>query len=118
MCGIIEEHRMSQMVVTTRTWFIWCHFSLPQVGIRTDQPWHAQPGLGRPPPATIRPVRARLLKLVRPIRCLLNLVWDDCLIIGGRGSGAALVRDGRCRGRCGRSCLDSYVRCCRGADKR
>ena len=38
MCGIIEEHQMSQMVVTTITWFIWCHFSLPQVGISTYGP--------------------------------------------------------------------------------
>ena len=32
------------------------------------------------------------------------LVWDGRLIIDGRGSGAALVRYGRCRGRYGRGC--------------
>ena len=49
---------------------------------------------------------------------LLNLVWDGWLYIGSRGSGAALVRDGRGRGRYRRACLDSYVRCDCGAGKR
>ena len=89
---------MSHMVVTTMTWFIWCQISHPQAGIRTDQPWHTQPGPDRPPLAKIGPGRARLLKLApAALHCLLNLVLDSCLIIGSRGSGAALVRDGRGR---------------------
>ena len=72
---------------------------------------------GPPPPAKIGPGRARLLKLVRALNCLLFLVLDSCLIIGSRGSGAALVRNGRGRGRYRRACLDSYVRCGRGAGK-
>ena len=53
---------------------------------------------GPPPLAKIGPGRARLLKLApAALHCLLNLVLDSCLIIGSRGSGAALVRDGRGR---------------------
>ena len=109
---------MSHMVVTTITWFIWCQISHPQSGVRTDQQWHTQPSPGRPPPTKIGPGRARLLKLVRALHCLLNLVWEDCLISGSRDSGAALVRDGRGRDCYRRACLDSYVRCGRGAGKR
>ena len=117
ICGIIEEYCMSHMAVKIITWFIWCQFSHPQAGVCTDQPWHTQPGPGRPPPANIGPDRARLLKLVRALHCLLNLVWGGCLIIDRPGSGAALVHDGRGRGRYRRACLDSHVRCGRGHDR-
>ena len=56
-----------------------------------------------------------LLKLARAGRCLFNLVWADPLIIGRSGSGAALVRDGRGRGRYRCACLDNLVRCGGGA---
>ena len=55
-------------------------------------------------------VGPRLLKLARAGRCLLNLVRADPLIIGGSGSGAALVRDGRRRDRYGRGCGGNLIR--------
>ena len=48
-------------------------------------------------------------------RYLLNLSQDGRLIVGGCSSGAALVRDGRGRGRYRRGCGGSLVRCGRGA---
>ena len=73
-----------------------------------------------PPPRLLKLVRGltRLLKLVRALQCLLNLVLDGCLIIGSHDSGAALIRDDRGRGRYGRACLESLVRCGHGAGKR
>ena len=56
-------------------------------------------------------VGPRLLKLVWASRCLLNLSQDGRLIVGGCSSGAALVRDGRDRGRYRRGCGGSVVRC-------
>ena len=55
-------------------------------------------------------VGPRLLKLARAGRCLFNLVLSGPLIIGRSGSGAALVRDGRGRGRYRRGCGGSLVR--------
>ena len=65
-------------------------------------------------------VAPRLLKLVRAGHCLLNLVWADPFIIISRGSGAALVCDGRGRGRYRRTCGGSlcflWPRCWPGMD--
>ena len=63
------------------------------------------------------PVGPRLLKRVRAGRCLLNLVQAGRLIVGGCSSGAALVRDGRGRGRYRRGCGGSLVRCGRSTDQ-
>ena len=41
--------------MTAITWFIWCQIFHPQAGIRMDQPWHTQPGPGRPLPAKVGP---------------------------------------------------------------
>ena len=60
-------------------------------------------------------VGPRLLKFVRAVRCLLTLLQAVRLIIGGRSSGPALVRDDRGRGRYEHTCVGSLVRCGRGA---
>ena len=71
-------------------------------------------------PHLLKLVRAgpRLLKLVRAVLCLLTLFQADRLIIGGCSSGAALIRDGRGRGRYGHACSDSLVRYGRDAGQR
>ena len=89
------------------------HFSVPvffhmQGYVGTN---HVMLNLVRAAPRLLKLVRVghRLLKLARAGRCLLNLVRSDPLIIGRSGSGAALVRDGRCRDRYGRGCSGSLI---------
>ena len=62
-----------------------------------------------------RPMIAQLC--LDQIPHLLNLVLGGCLIIGSRGSGTALVSDGRGRGRNGRVCDGGPVWCGRSAGK-
>ena len=49
-CGTIEEHWMSQIVVTTIPWFILVSLFFLQAETRVDQAWPAQSCPDRPPP--------------------------------------------------------------------
>ena len=73
---------------------------------------HDMLNLVRAAPRLLKLVRVgpRLLKLTRAGCCLLNLVRVNPLMIGRSGSGAALIRDGRGRGRCGRGCGGRLIR--------
>ena len=113
--SIITEHKMSQIVVTTITWFVLVSLFLPQAEICTDHPWHIQLGPGRPRLHKLVLVGPHLLKLVLAGCCLLNLVQAGRLVVGGSSSGAALVRDGCDHDRYRHGCSSSLVRCGRGA---
>ena len=107
---------MSQIVVTTITRFILVSLFLPQAGIRAEKK-HGMLNLVRDGPRLLKLVRIgpRMLKLVRAGPCLLNLVHASRLVVGGYRSGAALVRDGRGRGRYRRGCAGSLIHCGRVA---
>ena len=106
---------MSQIVVTTITWFILVSLFFHMQGyVRTN---YGMLNLVRAAPHLLKLARVgpRLLKLARAGRCLLNLGRTGPLIIGISGSGAALVRDGRGCDRYGCGCGSSLIRRGRGA---
>ena len=87
------------MAVTTTTWFILVSLFFHMQGdVWTN---HDMLNLVQAGPRLLELVLVgnSLLKLALDGCCLLNLVWSDPLIIGRSGSGAALVSDGRGRGR-------------------
>ena len=100
---------MSQIAVTTVTWCILVSLFFHMQGYMWTN--HGMLNLVRAAPHLLKLVRVgpSLLKLARASRCLFDLVRADPLIIGSRSSGAALVCDGRGRGRYGRGCGGSLV---------